>query len=386
MIGRLSSGARIGFVLAAVTLAAGLTGCESGDFVSPPPSPRAAGGGAGGATAGTSAAADPFVTGSTVRNIEMIVARGQDPDEAEIERSTARQQAGYGKAHINVTPDQDVTSGDASARGDKPQAELVREAVARKPQALIIEPEDTADAELARAVGEALAAKVPVVLLGRPIAGVEKKPGSAPMTVVGPPSFANSARKLVELSIRNARNAKLEPDGGAILLVAPASDRFLNERIAAVREALKAAKIAAVDELLIPRQSEAGAEVLKKRLQADPKPSLVFTLDYTGTTASNAVATDIAEKRPFIQAGYTSNESLGKMAQAGEFAAVAEFVPTRLVQRAVSVAVAAAQGRNPKEKEEVALTVWESPQGSGVAHLQAKQKAYHEEKAARDRP
>ncbi len=52
----------------------------------------------------------------------------------------------------------------------------MRQALGRKPQVLIVEPEDPADAELARAVGEALAAKVPVVVLGRPIAGVEKKP------------------------------------------------------------------------------------------------------------------------------------------------------------------------------------------------------------------
>ncbi len=242
----------------------------------------------------------------------------------------------------------------------------MREAVARKPQALIVEPEDPADAELARAVGEALAARVPVIVLGKPITGVQKGPGAARMIVVGPQSFTDSARKMVELSIRNARNAKLNPEGGAILLVAPPSDRFLDDRVAAVREALKAAKITTVNELLIPRGSDAGAEVLKKRLLADPKPCMVFTFDFNSTSASNNAASDIVEKRPFIQSGYTSDESLPRMAVAGEFGALAEFVPTRLTQRAVSVAAAAAQGRNLKDREDVPILVKESPPTSAA--------------------
>jgi ABC-type sugar transport system substrate-binding protein len=366
------------FLAAAATLAATAPGCESGDFVAPPPpSPR----GDAGAGRGATAPADVFVTGSTVRSIEMVQARDQAPDDALLERSTARAQAGYDKARIHISPDDEIVGANASTRRDNPQAELVRQAVSRKPQALIVEPEDPASPDLARAVADALAAKVPVVVLGRPIAGVERKPGAAALIVVGPPSFAVSARKLVELAIRNARNAKLDPQGGAILLVPPAGDRYLNDRVAAVREALKSAKIAAVDELLIPKQTEPGAEVLQKRLKADPKPSMVFTFDFASTTASNKVATDTAEKRPFIQAGYTPDDSLSKMALAGEFAALAEFAPTRLIQRAVSLAVGAAQGRSYRDKEEVAIELHESPPSAGVPHLQAARNASMQRKS-----
>ncbi len=201
------------------------------------------------------------------------------------------------------------------------------------------------------------------------------------MIVVGPPSFAESARKMVELSIRNARNAKLNPEGGAILLVPPAGDRFLDERVAAVREALKAAKITAVDELLIPKKIEAGVEILKKRLLADPKPSMVFTFDFVSTTASNNTNGEIIEKRPFIQSGYTSDEALPRLAAGGEFGGIAEFVPSRLIQRAVTLAVAAAQGRSLREKEEVSIPLRESPPGAGVPHIQAQRNAGYAAKA-----
>jgi ABC-type sugar transport system substrate-binding protein len=310
----------------------------------------------------------------------MVQARDHDPEEAMTQRSTARAQAGFEKARIRITPDDEIASADSAARRDKPQADLVRQAAARKPQALIVEPEVPPSPDLARAVSEALAAKVPVVVLGRPIPGVEKRPGAAPLVVVGPPSFADSARKLVQLAIRNARNAKLNPEGGALLLVAPASDRFVEERVAAVRDALKAEKIAAVDELLIPNQPGEGAEILRKRLLADPKPSLVFTVDFTGSSASNS-ASDIAEKRPFIPAGYTSDESLPRMAVHGEFAAIAEFSPTRLIQRTISVAAAVAQGRSMKEKEELAVSIKESQHNAGAPHIQAKRKASMAERA-----
>lgn len=375
MTGRSSRfGVRIGLMLAAGAMAWSGTGCESGDFVAPPPLPSRGGDAAGG-TGGSSATSGPFVTGSPVRSIEMVQARDHDRDDALTDRGTARAQAGFEKSRIRVSPDDEAVTADAAARRAQPQAELVRQAVARKPQALIVEPEDSADAELARAVGEALAAKVPVVVMGRPIAGVEKAAGGAPLIVVGPPSFAGSGRRLVELSIRNARNAKLDPHGGAILLVPPPSDRFLNERIAAVRDALVTAKITTVDELLVPKKVESAAEILKKRLLADPKPSLVFTFDFVSTSAANSVNGEIIKKRPFIQSGYTSDDSMPRLAVFGEFGGLAEFAPARLVQRAVTVAVGVAQGRSLRDKEEVGVRVVESPEGASVPHIQAERNA-----------
>ncbi len=83
-------GLRIGFVVAACAMAAAGTGCESGDFVSPPPPPSPRGDAVGARGGASAAASDPFVTGSTVRNIEMVQARDQEPEEALTERASAR--------------------------------------------------------------------------------------------------------------------------------------------------------------------------------------------------------------------------------------------------------------------------------------------------------
>jgi ABC-type sugar transport system substrate-binding protein len=373
---------RIRMVLIGSIMGVVWSGCGTGDFVPPPPPGlRETGGGASGSKAGPSAAArDPFVTGTTVRNIEFIPARGIDPDDAAAERSTARSQAGFEKARLHILPDDDTGSPEsgpglkheATHRG-KSQAELVRGAISRKAQALIVEPDDPASEELARAIQEVRAAKIPVIVLGGASTEVEKASAPAPMVVVRPESFATSARQLVTLSIRNARTAKLDPEGGAILLVRETSDRLMLDRVAAVREALKSAKITAVEELRVPKVLDAGKDALRKRLLADPKPAMVFFFDHTGATASNNLAGEIVEQRPFIQAGYTSDNSLPRMAQAGEFAAVAEYLPNRLIQRAISAAVAVAQGRSVKEKEEIPIPVIESPPTSGVPRLQLNQ-------------
>ena len=99
---------------------------------------------------------------------------------------------------------------------------------------------------------------------------------------------------------------------------------------------------------------------------------MVFSFDFTSTTASNTVAGDIVEKRPFIQAGYTSDDNLPRMARHGEFAGIGEYVPIRLVRKAIDTAVAAAQGR------EVHGPAWRSRSRSrnrrrtaGVPHVQA---------------
>jgi hypothetical protein len=190
------------------------------------------------------------------------------------------------------------------------------------------------------------------------------------MIVVAPQSFADSARRIVELAIRNLKNAKIDPAGGALILISSSGDRLVPDRAAAIRQALTDAKITAVDELRIPKEMTAGSEVLKKRLQADPKPVMVFFLDYNGALVCKEVASDIVAKRPFVRAGYSADDARNRMVRAGEFAAVGEYEPTRLIRKAISVAAAAAQRREAKEKEEIPINVIESPAGSGVASAQ----------------
>jgi ABC-type sugar transport system substrate-binding protein len=357
-------------------------GCGN-DFVTPPPPVPRDSGGAGervSTTAVASKAAGPFVSGGTVRRIDFILSSRVDPEQAQIEQITARTQAGYEKARLHFLPAEADSapraadaSPDSSSARSKSQAELIRASIAGKPQAIIVDPDDPADKELARAVQEARAAKVPVVVLGKPIAGADQAnaPGAAPMILVAPHAFAESAHRLVELAIRNLKNAKINPAGGALILISASGDRLVPDRAAAIRQALEDANITSVAELPVPKEVQAASKVLKKRLQDDPKPVMVFFVDYNGALAGKEAANSLGEKRPFVRAGYTADESRNRMVMVGEYAAVGEYEPTRLIRKAVTVAVAAAQRRESKESEEVAINILESPAGTGLSMLPA---------------
>ncbi len=398
MIRRLRwSGVRVGMLVAAAALgAAAGGGCGEGGFVEPPPSklPEAAGVGVGaGAKSGpvdpTKPTAEAYSIGSTIRSIEMVFAGGRAADEDVAEKAAARSQAGVDHARIRILPDEDpepklppsTVAGSSPAPRDKSQAQLVREAVARKPQALIVEPEDPTDGELAGAVQAARDAKIPVVVVGRPLAAIKKDAGGAPLVLVAPEPFAESARRIVALAQRNASNARLNPESGAVLLIPPSGDTFLADRVAAVREALELAKVSPVDELRVPEDMDDGAKMLRKVLDADHKLTMVFGVDQRSTAASNRLAGSTEEKRPYVQAGYTSDETVPRMASNGEFAAVGEYVPTRLTRKAVSVAAALAQGRSISSPVIMPILVRESSPTAGIPRLQAEQNRMRQTKA-----
>jgi ABC-type sugar transport system substrate-binding protein len=353
-------------------------GCGN-DFVTPPPRAPRDSGGAGervSTTAVASKAADPFVTGGTVRHIDFIRSGRVDPEQSQIEESAARTQAGYEKARLRFlpaetgsTPRAADASPDASSGRNKSQAEFIRSSIAGKPQAIIVDPDDPADKELARAIQEARAAKVPVVVLGKPIAGAgdANATGAAPMILVAPQAFAESAHRMVELAIRNLKNAKINPAGGALILISASSDRLAADRAAAIRQALEDANITSVAELRVPKEVTAAPKVLKTRLQEDPKPVMVFFVDSNGALAGREAASGLGEKRPFVRAGYTADEGRNRMVQLGEYAAVGEYEPTRLIRKAVTVAAAAAQRRESKESEEIVINILESPAGTGLS-------------------
>ena len=148
------------------------------------------------------------------------------------------------------------------------QLELVREAIAREPLALVVEPADPTDTQMAEALEKARAAGIPVILVNRPLAGTDSKqaatkpnhaatkkesgdskgtvtPGAhdnstsqeaRPFVLVAPPSFTQSARQLVASAIRNAMNAKLDPKGGAVIVINTVGDPFIHERTTAIRK------------------------------------------------------------------------------------------------------------------------------------------------------
>ncbi len=354
-----------GFVLAAAAVCAS-AGCETSSFIPPPPEElRAAG-----EDRAPAANNIPRLDGSdTVANaskrIELILER-HDPEESESLKASARMQAGFDRARINI---ESLNEQDLPAR----QAELVRDAVARGPLALIVEPADPSDVRLAEGLKDAHAKGVPVVLLNRPLAGgraifssisdhkTETSSGSAtppaskaestpdgrpaaPIVLVAPVSFVPAANQLVGSAVRNAKNAGLDPKGGAVVLINSNCDSFVEDRAAAFRSALRSNYIDPAEEVRFSKDVELGSKLLVERLKANPKLTMVLSVDSVSAGASRNAMTAIVADRPFVLAAFAAEETYAEMTQVGDFAAVAEFAPLRVVRKAVTTAISLAQG------------------------------------------
>ncbi len=255
---------------------------------------------------------------------------------------------------------------------------------------MILEPADTADRSLAEIVEKARQNGTPVVMLNRPLgepgtsAETPKASGEAaaknatakstptvatftgvkPLIVVAPPKFIDSARKLVATAIRNTKNSSLDPKGGAVLMISGAGDPFQRDRIAALHSALKESGITTVEEINFPGTADSGAKLLTAKLKANPKMAMVFAVDSQSTTASRQVMNELIPDRMFVQAAYAAEGNYGDMTRLGDFAAVAGFIPTVLVRRAISTAVKLSQGMDMPSRVEVPVEVVESPEGS----------------------
>ncbi len=253
------------------------------------------------------------------------------------------------------------------------EADLVREATARHPRALVVEVTDPSDRELAQAIGEARAGGLPVVLVGRPLA--DKSPaGSSPsgeLILVAPEAFANSARILVNAAINNARNAKFTVDSGAVLVMNTASDPLADERALALRNALREAGVKNIQEIRFARDLDEAKQKVIELLKADRKPGMVFSPDQIGFSASYNALTTLGDERPYVVAGYSNDESGSTMTRSGEFAAVAIFSPERLIRKAVTTAVRASEGQRLPERVELGIPVHVSPPSSGAPKMQS---------------
>ena len=185
------------------------------------------------------------------------------------------------------------------------QVELVREAVARHPLALIVEPADPTDTRMAEAIQKAQADGIPVVLLNRPLAttasnadaakatdaarkestappaaarpgpsGTPLSTGPASLVLVAPPSFTESARQLVASAIRNAKNAKLDPKGGAVVRdQSQSATLFIRRANRRHPDRAQGQRNHHVEEISFSKSAEDGAKLLKEKLKRIPSSS-----------------------------------------------------------------------------------------------------------------
>jgi ABC-type sugar transport system substrate-binding protein len=371
--------------LATLSVAVAITasGCDSSSTFLPPPPDGLRGAAAEDSVSSVNVPVPPRLENAFTgaRSVEMIFDR-REQNEIVLIDATVRAQAGMDRVKFRT-----------SYLGEKDpptkQCDLVREAVARNALALVIEPADPTDKKLAESIQNARNSGIPVVMLGRPLGEADSSKaatesstsvaakaapspaaastGAKPLVVVAPPSFTDSARQLVASAIRNAKNAKLDPKGGALIVNNPYADSFVKERIAAIQSALTENGITAIDVFTSSESSEAGGKVLIEKLKSNPKLILVFAADGLSTSVARQALGFLIPERLFVVAAYPAEATYSDMTRVGDFAAVAGFVPMRLIRKALSTAVSISQGQAVPARVDFPIEVYDSAPTSTTA-------------------
>ena len=287
-----------------------------------------------------------------MKSLEVALAP-KSPIEVEVLKVAARIQAGMDTIRIQFAE---------SASG---QAAAVREAVARKPPAIIVEAPEAADPELAKAVAEAKAKGIPVVVVGHSLGGEGTSPeGAAREVVVAPKPFDQTAKELVRLAARNAVNGKLDPKAGALVVSRPAVDPLVDDRVAALKKALADFGVADVDAFRFEGDLAAGKAAIQEKLAAHPKATMVLAAESVSLAAAQGAVTP---ERRYTIAGYSSDESVAKsMTTTGEYAGVGLFFMERLLRKGINVAVHVLRGDKVADRVEVDADVISSSLQAGL--------------------
>jgi ABC-type sugar transport system substrate-binding protein len=358
----------------ALVLSSGIfvSGCDSGSFLPPRPPELGRGGAGAGPRAGAGARAGTGNLGSVssaARSIELITGALKS-EESEGVKKIARIQAGLDATLIHIAV--------AGEQGNPTEtAALIKSTLARNPLALVLYFLDVSQPDLAGAIGEAREKGVPVVAIAGPPSAEHnegRSTGSAgspsgPLIRVVPESLKVASSLVVEAAIRNARNAKLKPEEGAVLMINSVSDALIGERAQALRESLQSKGIKTIDVIEFSGDLELAKKRLTELLQANRKPVVVVSADHIGLTASFQAMSDLREQRPYVVGGFTPEESGGNMTKTGEFAAVAIYSPDRMIRRAVNVAAALGRGEKVPDKVEVIVPVLTSPEKSTTSKM-----------------
>jgi hypothetical protein len=94
---------------------------------------------------------------------------------------------------------------------------------------------------------------------------------------------------------------------------------------------------------------------------------MIISLDHDSFVVNRQVRNKVLDDRPFVAAGFASDDNLAFATQFGEFAALGEYNPTRLIRKAVSTAVAITQGREVQRRIEIPIIFHDSPEKTGLA-------------------
>jgi ABC-type sugar transport system substrate-binding protein len=104
-------------------------------------------------------------------------------------------------------------------------------------------------------------------------------------------------------------------------------------------------------------------------MKANPKIGMVLSSEHNGLTASFQAMNDLGESRPYVVAGYSSDESSGTMTRNGEFAAAAIYSADRLLRKSIMTAAALMRGENVPDRVELVVPVNQSPPAAGAPRM-----------------
>ncbi|OJW17094.1 MAG: hypothetical protein BGO49_08080 [Planctomycetales bacterium 71-10] len=303
----------------------------------------------------TSKAARGNVVRSGTKVLEVVPIPRSDRALAEAVKAGSLVQAGLETMKVQVAE---------PAEGG--QAQAVREAARRQPPAIVVEAPAAPDAELDKAVAEARAKGLLVVAVGRPLGEPTAGPGR--LVVIAPRPFKASADRLVELAARNATNGGLDPKSGALVIARPGADPFIDDRAAALKEALRGAGVEQVDEAAVGDDAKAAAEAVAEAVKAHAGVTLVLAADGASLLAADQAMMSLRADRPFVIAGYTDNETSARtQSSIGEYAAAGVYATDRLFRKGVNVVARSLRGDAPADRVEVDTPILESGASAGLA-------------------
>ena len=130
-----------------------------------------------------------------------------------------------------------------------------------------------------------------------------------------------------------------------------------------------------MQEIRFDHDVETGQRLLIERLKADPRPAMVFSFDLQSSTAASRSNDQILSDRPFVMAGYSSDEIQINKAQIGDFAAMAEYSLPRMLRTAINTAAVATRGQDLPGRIEIHVDVTESSPRASLAVSAALEKA-----------
>jgi ABC-type sugar transport system substrate-binding protein len=302
-----------------------VSGCQP-DRVAPPPGPNPS----------TAAEAEPARTFFFISN---------DPPEVDPQGWKWLAQR---EANLDRTIFRSLGPGPEGPTTDLP--ELIRRAVADGASALLVATDDSAG--LPGALTQAEAKKVPVVLIGRPVAAPA---GSPPFTVAAPEAFGPSADRLTSAALEDARILGRPAGGTALILAEGAGDPFAADRVAALRAAAEKAglkpRVFGVDP---PFDAKATATVTQA-IQAAPDTVIVLADGPSTMQVASKARREVASRVKVAFAGYVNLHNAPISGLNFGDSATANYRVEELGRLAVRAALDRLRGGPPGRRVELAL-------------------------------